>query len=132
MTVAEAAADRAEPVLAEPESRGTLEIDASVLRKIVEHAADQAPGTRHRARTVAGLGVGESRPTAKISAYDDGVDVALRVTLAYPTPIRETVADVRERISRDLDRIAGQKVRSLTVDVGALQSDREPDEPRVR
>ncbi|TCK24911.1 Asp23/Gls24 family envelope stress response protein [Pseudonocardia endophytica] len=118
--------------LAEPESRGTLEIDPGVLRKIVEHAADQAPGTRHRTRTVAGLGVGESRPTARISAFPDGIDVQLRVTLAYPAPIRETVADVRERIARDLDRIAGQTVRSLTVDVGALQSDREPDEPRVR
>ncbi len=132
MTVTTAAAASAPGTLAEPELRGTLEIDPSVLRKIVEHAADQAPGTRHRARTVAGLGVGESRPTARISAFADGVDVQLRVTLAYPAPIRETVADVRERIARDLDRIAGQKVRSLTVDVGALQSDREPDQPRVR
>jgi uncharacterized alkaline shock family protein YloU len=131
VTVTAAAAS--EPgTLAEPEVRGTLEIDPSVLRKIVEHAADQAPGTRHRTRTVAGLGVGESRPTARINAFADGVDVQLRVTLAYPTPIRETVADVRERIAHDLDRIAGQKVRSLTVDVGALQGDREPDEPRVR
>jgi uncharacterized alkaline shock family protein YloU len=132
VTVDTAAAASAPGTLAEPEVRGTLEIDPTVLRKIVEHAADQAPGTRHRARTVAGLGVGESRPTAKISAYGDGVDVQLRVTLAYPAPIRETVADVRERIAHDLDRIAGQKVRSLTVDVGALQSDRDPDEPRVR
>lgn len=132
MTVETAAAAPAPGTLAEPEVRGTLEIDPTVLRKIVEHAADQAPGTRHRARTVAGLGVGESRPTAKISAYSDGVDVQLRVTLAYPAPIRETVADVRERIAHDLDRIAGQKVRSMTVDVGALQSDRDPDEPRVR
>ena len=131
MTVTAAAAS-APGTLAEPEVRGTLEIDPSVLRKIVEHAADQAPGTRHRTRTVAGLGVGESRPTARINAFADGVDVQLRVTLAYPTPIRETVADVRERIAHDLDRIAGQKVRSLIVDVGALQSDRDPDEPRVR
>lgn len=132
MTVIAPAHTEDSRTLADPESRGTLEIDHTVLRKIVEHAADQAPGTRHRTRTVAGLGVGESRPTARISAFADGIDVQLRVTLAYPVPIRETVADVRERIARDLDRIAGQKVRSLTVEVGALQSDREPDAPRVR
>ena len=132
MTVTAPAGPGGTGTLAEPESRGTLEIDPTVLRKIVEHAADQAPGTRHRPRTVAGLGVGESRPTARISAFADGVDVLLRVTLAYPAPIRETIADVRERIARDLDRIAGKNVRSLTVDVGALRSDRAPDEPRVR
>ena len=120
------------PELAEAAERGTLEIDQSVLRKIVEHAADQAPGTRHRARTVAGMGVGESRPSAKINTYADGIDVRLNVSLNYPAPIRSTVADVRERISRELDRIAGQQVRSLSVDVVSLQGDRVPEAPRVQ
>lgn len=118
--------------LADAGERGTLDIDQSVLRKIVEHAADRAPGTRHRARTVAGMGVGESRPTAKISAGAEGLDVRLSLSLSYPSPIRSTVADVRERITRDLDRIAGQQVRSLSVEVDALQGDRVPETPRVQ
>lgn len=117
--------------LAEAGERGTLEIDQAVLRKIVEHAADRAPGTRHRSRTVAGMGVGESGPSAKISSGADGLDVRLSVALSYPSPIRSTVADVRERINRDLDRMAGQQVRSLSVEVDALQGDRVPESPRV-
>ena len=117
--------------LAEAGERGTLEIDQAVLRKIVEHAADRAPGTRHRSRTVAGMGVGESGPSAKISSGADGLDVRLSVALSYPSPSRSTVADVRERINRDLDRRAGQQVRSLSVEVDALQGDRVPESPRV-
>lgn len=120
------------PELADAGERGTLDIDQSVLRKIVEHAADQAPGTRHRARRVAGMGLGESGPSAKISAGAEGLDVRLHVALHYPAPIRATVADVRARIARDLERIAGQQVRSLSVDVDALQVDHEPETPRVQ
>ncbi|RZT85298.1 putative alkaline shock family protein YloU [Pseudonocardia sediminis] len=119
--------------LADAGERGTLDIDQSVLRKIVEHAADQAPGTRHRSRTVAGLGVGgDAGPSAKISSGSGGLDVRLNLALSYPSPIRSTVADVRERITRDLDRLTGQQVRSLSVDVDALQGDRVPDSPRVQ
>lgn len=118
--------------LADAAERGTLDIDQSVLRKIVEHAADRAPGTRHRSRTVAGMGVGESGPSAKISSGTEGLDVRLNLALSYPSPIRSTVADVRERITRDLDRITGQQVRSLSVEVDALQGDRVPEAPRVQ
>lgn len=118
--------------LADAGERGTLEIDPSVLRKIVEHAADRAPGTRHRSRTVAGMGVGDAGPSAKISTGADGLDVRLHLALSYPSPIRSTVADVRERITRDLDRITGQQVRSLSVDVDALQGDTVPESPRVQ
>lgn len=118
--------------LADAAERGTLDIDPSVLRKIVEHAADRAPGTRHRSRTVAGVGVGESGPSAKISSDTQGLDVRLNLALSYPSPIRSTVADVRERITRDLDRLTGQQVRSLSVEVDALQGDRVPESPRVQ
>lgn len=118
--------------LADAAERGSLDIDQSVLRKIVEHAADRAPGTRHRTRRVAGMGVGDAGPSAKISTSAEGVDVRLHLALSYPSPIRSTVADVRERIAHDLDRIAGSPLRSLSVDVDALQGDQAPESPRVQ
>lgn len=121
--------------LAEPEERGALDVDPSVLRKIVEHAADIAPSTRHRTRRVAGLGVGDAGPSAKVVARTaDEVDVRLWLTLAYPTPVRAAVAEVRERIAADLLRMTGHRLGRFTVEVDALQSDRasRPETARVR
>ena len=43
--------------LAEPAERGRLDIHPTVLRKIVEHAADSVPGTlRHERRDESGRG----------------------------------------------------------------------------
>ncbi|MBN9755532.1 hypothetical protein Ae406Ps2_0229c [Pseudonocardia sp. Ae406_Ps2] len=139
--------------LPDPAERGVLEIDPAVLRKIVEYAADTAPATRHRARRVAGLDVGESGPTARVTRRpgpargtvggasgdttgDAGeVDVRLRLTLAHPGSVRAAVAEVRERIDADLRRTTGHRLRGLTVEVEALRSGDagpRPASPRVQ
>lgn len=143
--------------LPDPAERGVLEIDPAVLRKIVEYAADTAPATRHRARRVAGLDVGESGPTARVTrrsgparstvgvTSDDTtghttgdageVDVRLRLTLAHPGSVRAAVAEVRERIDADLRRTTGHRLRGLTVEVEALRSGDagpRPASPRVQ
>ncbi|MFP5020453.1 Asp23/Gls24 family envelope stress response protein [Pseudonocardia phyllosphaerae] len=118
--------------LPDPEDRGRLDVDPSVLRKIVEYAADTAPATRRRTRTVAGVGVGESGPSAKVTPRTaDEVDVRLTLALAYPGPVRAAVADVRERVTSDLRRMTGRRLGALTVDVDQLQSDRAPEPARV-
>jgi len=120
--------------LTEPDDRGSLDIDPAVLKKIVEYAADTAPATRHRARTVAGLGMGETGPSARITTRaDEEVDVRLRVTLVYPGPVRAAVAEVRERVAADLRRMTGRRLRRFTVEVDALQADRAaaPETTRV-
>ncbi|WP_060722096.1 Asp23/Gls24 family envelope stress response protein [Pseudonocardia sp. EC080625-04] len=121
--------------LAEPDERGSLDVDPSVLRKIVEYAADTAPATRHRTRRVAGLGVGESGPSARVTARTgDEIDVRLWLTLVYPGPVRAAAAQVRERIAADLLRMTGHRLHRFTVEIGALQSDRSasPETARVQ
>lgn len=121
--------------LPEPDERGALDVDPSVIKKIVEYAADTAPATRHRTRRLAGLGVGEARPSARVTTRSaDEVDVRLWLTLVYPGAVRAAVADVRERISADLLRMTGHRLHRFTVEVGALQSDRAaaPEPARVR
>ena len=75
--------------------RGRLDIDPTVLRKIVEHAADQVPGTLRHERRLAGLGVGAAGASAKISTGSGdpaAVDVRLELTLQYPGSVPATVA----------------------------------------
>jgi uncharacterized alkaline shock family protein YloU len=115
--------------LAEPADRGRLEIHPAVLRKLVEHAADQVPGTLRHERRLAGIDVGESGASARVShgAADPlTVDVRLELTLRYPAPVRTVVAAVRERVVTELADLAGHRVRGLTVIVAGLRETPAP------
>ncbi len=104
--------------------RGQLDIHPLVLRKIVEHAADQVPGTLRRERRVAGIDVGAAGASAKIitgSGDPSAVDVQLELTLRYPAPVRSVIDSVRTRVGEELTRIAGRRVRVLTVTVSGLR-----------
>ena len=117
------------------ELRGTLEIAPSVLRKIVEHSADQVPGTLRHGRRLAGIDVGEAGASAKIptgSGDPDAVDVRLELTLQYPASVRAVVDAVRARVGDELYRIAGRRVRALTVTVSGLRSAPTGAAPRLQ
>jgi uncharacterized alkaline shock family protein YloU len=110
--------------LSPPEDRGTLEIHPTVLRKIVEHTADQVPGTLRHERRLAGIDVGEAGSSARItpSMTDPSVlDVRLEITLQYPAPVRTVVEAVRRKVGEELDRIAGHRVRTMVVTVAGLR-----------
>ncbi|GAA4545610.1 Asp23/Gls24 family envelope stress response protein [Pseudonocardia xishanensis] len=130
------AAEVARPAWApDADDRGALDVDPVVLRKIVEYVSDQTPGTLHRERRVAGLDVGDAGPRARVSATvgeNPSVDVRLDLTCAYPTPVRTTVAAVKERITTELDRLAGYQVRSLAVTVSGLRPPTGPVKPRIQ
>lgn len=112
--------------------RGRLDIHPGVLRKIVEHAADQVPGTLRHERRLAGIDVGESGASAKIttgSGDPTAVDVRLELTLQYPAPVRTVVDAVRAHVGGELTRIAGHHVRALTVTVSGLRGAPGPAVP---
>lgn len=116
------------------EERGRLEISPVVLRKIVEHAADQVPGTLRHERRLAGIDIGEAGASARVTTgFGDPptVDIRLELTLQYPAPVRTVVAAVRARVGDELVRIAGHRVRALTVTVAGLRSAR-PVTARLR
>jgi uncharacterized alkaline shock family protein YloU len=106
------------------EDRGALDIHPTVLRKIIEHAADQVPGTLRHERRLAGIDVGEAGAGARItqgSADPSAVDVRLEITLQYPADVRTVVEAVREHVGEELVRIADHRVRSMTVTVAGLR-----------
>jgi uncharacterized alkaline shock family protein YloU len=110
---------------ADPGERGTLQIDPVVLRKIVEFAADQVPGTLRQERRLAGIDVGEAGASARISvgsADPLAVDVRLELTLRYPGPVRPVVDAVRARVGRELEALSGYHVRALDVTVAGLRA----------
>lgn len=104
----------------ETAGRGDLTIAWSVVRKIAEHAADSTEGTTTVRRRLAGVGLGETGSTAKISGYGDQVDVRLEVPLGYPAPIATAVEAVRGSVRDRVEALTGYRVRTLDVTVSAL------------
>jgi len=106
------------------EERGRLEIHPAVLRKIVEHAADQVPGTLRHERRLAGIDMGEAGASARVitgAGDPPTVDVRLELTLQYPAPVRTVVAAVRAKVGEELARVAGHRVRAMTVTIAGLR-----------
>lgn len=108
------------PTIADPDERGRLRIDPSVLRKIAKHTADLTPGTLRARRTVAGVGVGSAGATVKATVTGQRVDLWVELALCYPGPVRSTVEQLRSKISDEIRRITGYQVRSIAVTVTGL------------
>lgn len=102
------------------EDRGSLEVHPTVVRKVAERAADATPGAVKAPRKIAGLGAGEQGASAKIDGFGGEVDVTLDVALRYPSPVRELTDDMRQRVTDEVHRITGYRVRSVRITVSAL------------
>lgn len=127
--VTEHRTDRPPAELPPPEQRGTLEVSQSVVRKVAEHAADQVPGTIRATRRMAGVGLGLRGATVRVGGSGNEVELSIDLALAYPSPVREIVADLREQVAAQVMRTTGYQVRSVDVTVSALQPE---ERPRVR
>ena len=120
--------------LAEPAERGSLDIHPTVLRKIVEYAADSVPGTLRNEHRLAGIEVGESGASARVTVGPGDpapVDVRLELTLRYPAAVRRVVDAVCVVVADDLSRLAGHRMRSLAVTVTGLRHAATPERTRV-
>lgn len=107
-----------------PEDRGTLEVHPSVVRKVAERAADETPGTLRAPRKI--IGTGEHGASAKIDGFGNDIDISLDVAMRYPSPVRELAEDLRRRVTDEVHRITGYRVRSVRVTVSALLPESRP------
>ncbi|MEU4806469.1 Asp23/Gls24 family envelope stress response protein [Actinosynnema sp. NPDC023587] len=100
---------------ADADDRGSLDIHSSVLRKIAERAVGLAPA---------------AEDGSSVKVHEDGhvLDIAVKLTLRYPTPVRRAADSVRRTVSDEVERITGYRVREVDVTVSAL---RAPTPPRV-
>ncbi len=111
------------------DDRGTLEVHPNVVRKVAERVADLTPGTLCAPRRIAGMDAGEQGASAKVGGFGGDVDVTLDVALRYPSPVRELADQLRRRVTEEVHRITGYRVRSVRVTVSALLPN--PPRPRV-
>ena len=104
----------------ETAERGRLDVSLAVVRKIAEYAADHTAGTVRTQRRLAGLDLGESGTSAKVSGYGEQVDLRLEVPLAYPARIADSAAAVRDTVRERVQALTPYRVRSLDIGVSAL------------
>jgi len=77
-------------------------------------------------RKIAGIGAGEQGASAKIDGFGSEVDITLDVALRYPSPVRELTDDMRRRVTDEVHRITGYRVRSVRITVSALRPESRP------
>jgi uncharacterized alkaline shock family protein YloU len=112
--------------LPEPESRGTLRIHDRVVEKVAGHAVTTIPDAAAAPRRVLGMTVGAARPddeAAKVTAtvHGDSVTVAATVAVSWPSPIRQVVAQLGQRIRDDISLHTGLSVDRIDLDVVSLR-----------
>lgn len=95
------------------ESRGSLEIHPTVVRKVAAHAVRLVPGA-------------EPSAAVKVGEDDRDLELVVRLALRYPAPVRTAAADVRRRVTEEVERITGHRVRSVAVTVSALRAETRP------
>jgi uncharacterized alkaline shock family protein YloU len=132
MTTVEGARNSAPPRqpsgagLPEPDSRGSLRIHDRVVEKVAGHAVTTVPGAAAAPRRVLGMTVGAARPddeAAKVTAtvYVDSVTVAATVAVSWPSPIRQVVTELGQRIRDDISLHTGLSVDRIDLDVVSLR-----------
>ena len=115
-----------EPGLPEPESRGSLRIHDRVVEKVAGHAVTTIPDAAAAPRRVLGMTVSAARPddeAAKVTAtvHGDSVTVAATVAVSWPSPIRQVVAQLGQRIRDDISLHTGLSVDRIDLDVVSLR-----------
>jgi uncharacterized alkaline shock family protein YloU len=132
MTTVERAGNSAPPrhpsevALPEPDSRGSLRIHDRVVEKVAGHAVTTIPDAAAAPRRVLGMSVGAARPddqAAKVTAtvHGDSVTVAATVAVSWPSPIRQVVAQLGQRIRDDISLHTGLSVDRIDLDVVSLR-----------
>jgi uncharacterized alkaline shock family protein YloU len=112
--------------LPEPEDRGTLRIHDRVVEKVAGHAVTTIPDAAAAPRRVLGMTVSAARPddeAARVTAtvHGDSVTVAGTVAVSWPSPIRQVVAQLGQRIRDDISLHTGLSVDRIDLDVVSLR-----------
>lgn len=102
---------------ADAENRGGLTIAPIVVRRVAERAADTTPGS---ARTARALGMGTHGASVSVDGDGPRVDLTVELALSYPAAVRAVAAAVRARVTEDVERITGYRVRGVDVVVTGL------------
>jgi uncharacterized alkaline shock family protein YloU len=107
-----------------PGQRGRTIIADRVVTKIATQAVAEVGQTGGAARQLIGLTVGRQtgEGPARVSVRVNGnlVMIQMRLSLAYPAPVRSLTREVRRHVMEQVTALTGLEVRHVDIEVARL------------
>ena len=111
-------------LLPAPGQRGRTTIADRVVTRGAARAVAEVEQTGGAARQLIGITIGPQtgEGTARVSARTDGhlAMIQLRVSLAYPAPVRAVTREVRRHVIERVTGLTGFEVRHVDIEVTRL------------
>jgi len=115
-------------LLPAPGQRGRTTIADQVVTRVAARAVAEVEQTGGAARQLMGFTIGRQtgQGTAPVSARIDGhlAMIQLRLSLAYPAPVRALTREVRRHVIERVTGLTGFEVRHVDIEVVSLQRGR--------
>jgi len=115
--------------LAVPEQRGRTTIADRVVAQVATRAVAEVAQTGGAARQLIGFTLGRQtgQGPARVSARVDGnlAMIEMRLTLAYPAPVRSLTREVRRHVIERVASLTGIEVRHVDIEVARLLRGRQ-------
>lgn len=107
-----------------PGQRGQTTIADRVIARIATRAVAEVGQTGGAARQLTGLALGRQagQGAARVSARVSGnlAMIEVRLSLAYPAPVRSLTREVRRHVMERVCALAGIEVRHVDIEVAGL------------
>ena len=111
-------------LLPAPGQRGRTTIADRVVTRVAARAVAEVEQTGGAARQLIGITIGRQtgEGTARVSARTDGhlAMIQLRLSLAYPAPVRALTREVRRHVTERVTGLTGFEVRHVDIEVVSL------------
>ena len=111
-------------LLPAPGQRGRTTIADRVVTRVAARAVAEVEQTGGAARQLIGITIGPQtgEGTARVSARTDGhlAMIQLRLSLAYPAPVRALTREVRRHVTERVTGLTGFEVRHVDIEVTRL------------
>ena len=111
-------------LLPAPGQRGRTTIADRVVARVAARAVAEVEQTGGAARQLMGITLGRQtgEGTARVSARSDGhlAMIQLRLSLAYPAPVRTVTREVRRHVIEQVTGLTGFEVRHVDIEVARL------------
>jgi uncharacterized alkaline shock family protein YloU len=117
------------PRLSAPGERGRTTIADRVVVRVATQAVAEVEQAGGAARQLMGITIGRraGEGPARVSARIDGplAMIELRLSLAYPAPVRTLAQEVRRHVMERVAGITGLEVRHVDIEVADLLPGRQ-------
>ncbi|WP_166821278.1 Asp23/Gls24 family envelope stress response protein [Brevibacterium limosum] len=106
--------------------RGGLTIADKVVERTAGQVLKDLPGVGGTSSGLFGIGASsglDTRPSVDVTLSGRSCTLAVRLGLAYPTPIAEATERLRTTLSAEVERLTGVTVRQVDISVRWLAPD---------